>query len=154
MTEKTLVEQIQHTQTLLETLLAEQADLGAKMAIAADDADSASLISLSYRRGNLPIEILSTQIILARLLLQRDEERLPQLQDEAKKLAEPIEPMLKEIAEMQRVFNLKSGEVGSITEDLRQLRMEIAERKRSIESLVHEAQNSKNAPALQAHGGG
>ena len=48
MTEKSLVEQIQNTQTLLETLSAEQADLGKKMALAADDADSASLITLAH----------------------------------------------------------------------------------------------------------
>jgi peptidoglycan hydrolase CwlO-like protein len=149
-----LIEQIQDTQTLLETLSAEQSDLGAKMAIAANDADSAALISLSYRRNNLPVEILSTQIRLSRLLLERDEMRLPGLQDEAKKLAEPIEGMLKKIAEMQREFNIKSGEVGSITEDIRQLKMEISERKRQIGSLVHEARNVKISPSSLAMNGG
>ncbi len=146
--------EIENTQTLLETLSAEQADLGAKMAISADNADSASLIALSHRRNNLPIEILSTQIRLSRLLLERDEQRLPLLQSEVAKLAEPIEGMLKKIAEMHREFNIKSGEVGSITEDIRQLKMEIAERKRQIASLVHEARNVKISPSsLQAHGG-
>jgi peptidoglycan hydrolase CwlO-like protein len=154
MTEKSLVEQIQDTQTLLETLLAEQADLGAKMSLAANDADSASLIALAHRRNNLPIEILSEQIILSRLLLERDEIRLPKLQAEAKKLAEPIEGMLKEIAEMQREFNLKSGEVVAVNEDVRQIKLEISERKRQIGSLVHEAQNSKITPSRLTVGGG
>jgi chromosome segregation ATPase len=154
MPEKSLVEQIQYTQTLLETLLAEQADLGAKMSLAANDADSAALISLSYRRGNLPIEILSTQIILSRLLLDRDEMRLPQLQAEAAKLAKPIPEMQKQIADLQMQFNIASGSVSNAVEDVRQAKMEISERRRSIESLVHEARNSKIAPAsLSMHGG-
>jgi len=154
MIEKSLLEQIQDTQKLLETLTAEQSDLGAKMAIAADDADSASLISLSHRRNNLPIEILSSQIRLSRLLLERDEERLPQLQAEVAKLAEPIEPMLKKIADLNREFNIASGAVSNANEDVRQVKLEIAERKRSIEGLVHEARHVKISPSsLQAHGG-
>jgi peptidoglycan hydrolase CwlO-like protein len=156
MTEKMIknLDEIENTQKILETLSAEQSDLSIKMAISADDADSASLIALAHRRNDLPIEILSTQIILERLYLQRDEARLPLLQAEVTKLTEPIEPMLKEIAEMQRKFNIASGAASNAIEDGRQLRMEISERKRSIEGLLHEARNSKIAPAsLQAHGG-
>ncbi len=154
MTDKTIIEQIQNTQTILETLSAEQSDLGAKMAISADNADSASLISLRHRATDIPVELLATQIRLSRLLLERDELRLPELQTEAKKLTEPIEPMLKKIAEMQREFNIKSGEVGSITEDIRQLKMEISERRRQIEMLLAQARNVKISPvSLQAQGG-
>jgi chromosome segregation ATPase len=156
MTEKMIenLDEIENTQKILETLSAEQTDLSKRMSDAANDADSSALIALSRRRDELPVEILSTQIRLSRLLLERDELRLPELQAEAEKLAEPIEGMLKKIAEMHREFNIKSGEVGSITEDIRQLKMEIAERKRQIASLVHEARNVKIAPAsLQMHGG-
>ncbi len=156
MTEKMIqnLDEIENTQKILETLSAEQSDLGAKMSLAANDADSSALISLSYRRGNLPIEILSEQIRLSRLLLERDELRLPSLQSEASKLAEPIEGMQKKIAEMQRVFNIASGSVSNAVEDVRQLKMEISERKRSIEGLLHEARNVKIVPAsLQMHGG-
>ncbi len=153
MTEKTIIEQIQDTQTLLETLSAEQTDLGAKMAISADDADSASLISLARRRDELPVEILSSQIILERLLLRRDEERLPLLQNEVAELAKPIEPMLKKIAEMQREFSIASGAVSTATEDVRETKMSISERRRAIESLFSQARNVKVVPAsLQAHG--
>ncbi len=145
--------QIQDTQALLEALSAEQSDLGKKMALAADDADSASLITLAHRRNDLPIEILSAQIRLQRLLLRRDELRLPELHADAKKLAEPIEGMLKKIAEMQREFNLASGAVGSATEELRQTKLAIGERRRSIESLLAQARNVKIAPAsLQMRG--
>jgi peptidoglycan hydrolase CwlO-like protein len=154
MTEKSLVEQIQDTTKFIETLAAEQADLGAKMAIAADDADSASLISLAHRRNNLPIEILSEQIRLSQLLLQRDEERLPELQAEAAKLAKPIPEMQKQIADLQMQFNIASGSVSNAVEDVRQAKLEISERRRSIESLLSQARNVKIAPAsLQMHGG-
>ncbi len=156
MTEKMIenLNEIENTTETLTRLEAEQADLGAKMAIAADDADSSALISLAHRRGNLPIEILSAQIILSRLLLQRDELRLPELQAEAAKLAEPIEGMQKQIADLQREFNIASGSVSNAVEDVRQAKLEISERRRSIESLLSQARNVKIAPAsLQMHGG-
>jgi predicted nucleic acid-binding Zn-ribbon protein len=154
MMEKTLIEQIQDTQTLLETLSAEQSDLGVKMSLAASDADSASLISLAHRRNNLPIEILSEQIRLEQLLLQRDEERLPQLQSEVAKLAEPIPAMQKQIADLQVQFNIASGAVTNANEDVRQTRLEIAERRRAIEALLAQARNVKIAPASLAMNGG
>jgi peptidoglycan hydrolase CwlO-like protein len=156
MTEKMIqnLDEIENTQKILETLSAEQSDLPVKMAISADDADSASLIALSHRRNNLPIEILSTQIILSRLLLERDELRLPQLQNAVAKLAEPIEGMLKKITEMQREFGIASGAVSNANENLRQTKLEIAERRRSIESLLAQARNVKIAPASLSMRGG
>ncbi len=149
-----IIEQIQNTQTLLETLAAEQADLGVKMAISANDADSASLIALAHRRNNLPIEILSEQIRLEQLLLQRDELRLPELQAEVAKLAEPIEPMRKKISDLQREFDIASGAVTNANEDVRQTKLEIAERRRSIESLLMQARNVKISPSSLAMNGG
>ena len=146
--------EIQNTTDILTRLEAELADLSAKMAISADNADSASLIKLAHRRNDLPIEILSTRIRLERLYVQRDELRLPQLQAEVAKLAEPIPEMQKQIADLQQEFNVASGNVSNANEDVRQTRMEIAERKRSIESLLAQARNVKIAPAsLQMHGG-
>jgi chromosome segregation ATPase len=156
MTEKMIenLNEIENTTETLTRLEAEQSDLGVKMSLAANDADSASLIALSHRRNDLPIEILSEQIRLSRLLLERDEQRLPELQSEAAKLAEPIEPMLKKIAEMQREFNIASGSVSNAVGNVRQIQMEISERRRSIESLLAQARNVKIVPvSLQMHGG-
>ncbi len=149
-----LNEQIQDTQTLLETLSAEQSDLGAKMAISADNADSASLIKLAHRRNNLPIEILSTRIILERLYVQRDEERLPELQAEAQKLAEIVAEKLKMLTDAQTQFNFASGNQSSAASDVSETKMSISERRRVIESLLAQARNVKIAPvSLQMHGG-
>jgi peptidoglycan hydrolase CwlO-like protein len=112
------------------------------------------LIKLAHRRNDLPIEILSTRTILERLYLERDELRLPELQAEVTKLAEPIPEMQKQIADLQQEFNIASGNVSNANEDVRQTRMEISERKRTIESLLAQARNVKIAPAsLQMHGG-
>jgi peptidoglycan hydrolase CwlO-like protein len=124
------------------------------MAIAADDADSASLISLAHRRNNLPIEILSSQIILERLYLLRDEERLPELQNAVAELAKPIPAMQKKISDLQVEFNIASGEVTNANENLRQTRIEIAERRRSIESLLAQARNVKITPSSLSMRGG
>jgi chromosome segregation ATPase len=154
MTEKTIIEQIQDTQTLLETLAAEQSDMSVKMAIAAADADSAALIALKHRANDIPVDLLMTEIRLQQLLLRRDEERLPLLQSVVAELAEPIEPMRKKINDLQMQFNIASGEVTNANEDVRQTRLEIAERKRSIEALLAQARNVKVVPSsLQAHGG-
>jgi hypothetical protein len=123
------------------------------MALAADNADSVSLISLAHRRNNLPIEILSGQITLERLLLQRDEERLPAFQDEAQKLAEIVTEKLKILTAAQTQFNFASVNQSSAASDLSETKMTIAERKRTIEVLLREARNVKIVPtSLQMHG--
>ncbi len=135
-------------------MLSEQSDLGAKMSLAANDADSSALISLKHRANDLPIELIATQIRLERLYLLRDKERLPELQNAVAELAKPIAGLQKQIADLQMQFNIASGEVTNANENLRQTRIEIAERRRSIESLLSQARNVKIAPSsLQMHGG-
>ncbi len=154
MTDQTLIQQIQDTTETLTRLEAEQTDLSKRMSDAANDADSAALISLKHRANDIPIELLATQIRLERLYLQRDEERLPELQSVVAKLAEPIPEMQKQIADLQVEFNIASGAVTNANEDVRQTKLEISERRRSIESLLAQARNVKISPSsLQAHGG-
>ncbi len=150
---QTLTE-IEDTTEILTRLESEHADLSKRMSDAANDADSAALIGLAHRRGDLPIEILSTRIRLERLYLERDELRLPELQAEVAKLAEPIPAMQKKINDLQVQFNIASGEVSNASENLRQTKLEISERRRSIESLLMQARNVKIAPASLAMNGG
>jgi hypothetical protein len=157
MTEKMTenLNEIQITTDILTRLEAEQSDLSAKMAISADNADSASLITLAHRRNNLPIEILSTRIILERLYVQRDEERLPELQAEAQKLAEIVAEKLKILTDSQREFNIASGNQSSAASDVSETKMAISERRRVIELLLAQARNVKIVPAsLSMRGGG
>jgi predicted nucleic acid-binding Zn-ribbon protein len=150
---QTLTE-IEGTTETLARLETEHADLSKRMSDAANDADSAALIGLAHRRNDLPIEILSAQIRLQRLYLLRDEERLPELQSVVAKLAEPIPAMQKKINDLQVQFNIASGEVSNASENLRQTKLEIAERRRSIESLLAQARNVKVVPASLAMNGG
>jgi hypothetical protein len=156
MTEKMTenLNEIQNTTETLTRLEAELSDLGVKMAISADDADSASLIALAHRRNDLPIEILSTQIILERLYLERDELRLPEFQVEAQKLAEIVAEKLKTLADAQTEFNFASGNQSSAASDVSETKISIAERKRTIEILLREARNVKIAPASLSMRGG
>ncbi len=149
-----IIEQIRNTTEKLAKLEAELSDLGKKMAIAADDADSSALISLAHRRNNLPIEILSGQITLERLLLQRDELRLPEFQTEAQKLAEIVTEKLKILTDAQTQFNFASGNQSAAASDVSETKMSINDRKRTIEVLLREARNVKISPSsLQMRGG-
>jgi len=156
MTEKMTenLNEIQNTTETLTRLELELSDLGTKMAISADDADSASLIALAHRRNDLPIEILSARIILERLYLQRDELRLPAFQAEAQKLAEIVTEKLKILADAQKEFNIASGNQSTAAWNVRETKMSINERKRTIEVLLREARNVKISPvSLSMHGG-
>jgi len=147
--------EIQNTTDILTRLESELSDLGRKMAISADNADSAALIGLAHRRNDLPIEILSARIRLSRLYLRRDELRLPELQNVVAELSKPIPEMQKKINDLQVEFNIASGAVTNANEDVRQTKMEISERKRSIESLLAQARNIKITPSsLSMRGGG
>ncbi len=148
------ISEITITTDILARLEAELADLGAKMTLAANDADSSALITLAHRSNDLPIEILSAQIRLQRLLLRRDEERLPQLQAEVVELAKPIPEMQKQINDLQLQFNIASGNVSTANEDVRQTKLEISERKRQIESLLIQARNVKIVPTSLSMNGG
>jgi hypothetical protein len=148
-----LIKQIQFTTENLAKLEAELSELGKRMALAADSADSAALIALAHRRNDLPIEIISTKIPLERLYLERDEARLPEFQDEARRLAEIVAEKLKILAEAQAQFSIASSNQSAAAADVSETRMSINERKRQIEFLLREARNVKIAPAsLQMHG--
>ncbi len=157
MTEKMIknLDEIENTTETLTRLESEHADLSNRMSDAANDADSSALIALAHRQNNLPVEILSAKIRLERLLLQRDEARLPEFQAEAQKLAEIVTEKLKILADAQTLFNFASVNQSSAASDVSETKMTIAERKRTIEILLRQARNVKIVPAsLSMRGGG
>ncbi|MEJ7861621.1 MAG: hypothetical protein WKF90_08285 [Pyrinomonadaceae bacterium] len=124
----------------------EQAGLSQSIADAANAADSVSLITLAHRRNDLPVELLSTRVVLKRLHLRRDEERLPGLQDEAQKLSAPIAGLQKRLQSAQLELNIAvSAQIGA-EQNAKDLRARIGERKRAVEVLLHEARNVKIVP--------
>jgi chromosome segregation ATPase len=90
-----LTEQIEKTSDLLTELETELLDIPNRRAVAVNDADSASLIALSHRGNDLPVEIRMTKIRLERLHVQRQEESLPSIQAEIERLYEPVEALQK-----------------------------------------------------------
>ncbi len=145
-----LNKEIQNTTDFLTRLESEQADLGAKMAIAADDADSSALITLAHRRNDLPIEILSARIRLTKLHLQLDESRIPELQAEAAKFYEPIQEEIRKRDAAVLALAKLQGAASGANEDLREIKNRIGERRRSIDLLLAQARNAKIAPAAFA----
>ena len=153
MKEKTLNEQIQITTDNLTELETEQADLPKRMSDAVNDADSASMISLQHRTNDLPIEIQMTRIGLARLCLQRAEEKLPDLQAEVTNLYEPMEEARRKYDEAGKVLALASSNYQNAIENSRERKQVIAEQKREIERLIHEKPAKPIVQSLLMHGG-
>lgn len=138
--------QIEANTNKLTELENEQAELSQATANAADAADSSALIKLAHRRIELPIQILSTRVVLERLLLQRDEEKLPCLQDEAQKLSQPIYELQARLQAAQLELNLSIGAQMGAAQNVKDIKLRISERRRQIELLLHEARNVKITP--------
>jgi chromosome segregation ATPase len=142
-----LTTQIETTANKLTELETEQAGLSQSIADAANAADSVSLITLAHRRNNLPIEILSSRISLERLYQQRDEEKLPGLEAEAQRLSEPISELQERLRTAQTELNRAIGSQTDAAQNARDIKTRIADRRRGIEGLLHEARNVKVAPS-------
>jgi chromosome segregation ATPase len=142
-----LTNQIETKNTKLTQLETEQSELSQAIANAANEADSVSLITLAHRRNNLPIEILSTRITLEKLYQQRDEERLPGLTAEAQKLSAVIPELQTRVQAAQTELNIAIGAQQGAAQNEKDIKQRVAERKRSIEGLVHELRNVKVTPS-------
>jgi chromosome segregation ATPase len=142
-----LTEQISTTTHLMAQLEAELVDIPSRRALAAGDADSASLISLTHRGNDLPIEIQMTKIRLERLYLQHDEEKLPLLVSEAQRLSEPISELQARLQAAQTELNIAIGAQVDASQRVKDVKMRIGERKRQIEALLYQAGNVKTAPS-------
>ncbi len=147
-----LTSQIETTANLLAQLEAEQADFQNRMTLAVGEGDSASMIGLKRRHSELPLEIEAARIRLAKLHLQSDEQRLPELQAEVGKFYEPIqEAVAKRDAAALELGKLQ-GAYHEANEDLREVKIRIGERKRELERFIFQANPAKGTalPKLQS----
>jgi chromosome segregation ATPase len=113
------------------------------------------MIGLKRRHSELPTEIQMARIRLAKLHLQSDEQRLPELQSAAAKFYEPIqEAVAKRDAAVLELGKLQGAYHGA-NEDLRDVKNRIGERKRELDRLVYEANPAKGTarPILQSLNG-
>ncbi len=144
--QENLTSQIEQSANFLAQLSAELADIPNRRALAVNDADSAALISLSHRAGDLPIEIQMTKVRLEQLYVQKDEERLPGLQTKAQELSAVIPELQARVQAAQLELNLASGAQLDAAQNVKDVKQRIAERSREIEALLHSARNAKIAP--------
>jgi chromosome segregation ATPase len=132
-----LNEQIEETADLLARLETEQSDFKNRMTLAANDGDSSAIIALRHRGDDLPIEIQAARIRLAKLHLQSDEEKLPELQAAVNKFHEPIsEAIAKRDAAVLELGKVQ-GAYHGVNEDLRDVKIRVGERKRELQRLIH-----------------
>jgi chromosome segregation ATPase len=94
---------------------------------------------LRRRQGDVPIEIATTQIQLARMLLESDQQRIPILEEKLTKTTEPIEEaILKRDAAVLELNKLQAAYYAA-REDFRDLNRRIGERTRELERLIYMA---------------
>jgi chromosome segregation ATPase len=134
-----LAEQIQTTETLLEVLQLERSDFPNLMTSAVSAGDPAAMINLRRRQDEIPVAISTAQIRLARLQLEADQERLPVLQAEVAKYAEPIKAAILKRDAAVLELNKLQGAYHSVNEDFRDLNRRIGERSRELARLIHMA---------------
>jgi chromosome segregation ATPase len=141
--------QIENTQTHLEALQTERDDFQNRMTAAVNAGDSAAMITLRRRQGDVPIEIATTQIQLARMLLESDQQRLPILEEKLTKTTEPIEEaILKRDAAVLELNKLQAAHYAA-KEDFRDLRIRVGERRRELERLIHMANPAREIPGTR-----
>ncbi len=132
-------EQLQTASDFLSQLENEQTDFQTKMTLAVADGDSKAMIDLKRRRNELPTEIELARISIAKLELQSDEARLPELQAEVEKSHEPIS----ELVAKRDAAVLELGKAQAIyhgtNENCREIKIRIGERKRELSRLIHAA---------------
>jgi hypothetical protein len=145
---ETLTEQIEKSTNLIAQLEAELVDIPNRRALAVNDADSASLIALSHRAGDLPVEIQMTKIRLERLYMQRDEENLPALAAEAQRLSAAIPELQANKEAAQLALNLAVGAERDASQRAKDVKQRISDRRRGIEALLHEVSKTRIAPSL------
>jgi flagellar biosynthesis chaperone FliJ len=132
-----LNEQIEETADLLARLETEQSHFRNQMTDAVGEGDSGAMINLKRRHSELPVEIEAERIRLAKLHLQSDEEKLPELQAAVNKFHEPIQEAIAirdaAVLELGKVQDAYHG----VNEDLRDVKIRVGERKRELQRLIH-----------------
>jgi chromosome segregation ATPase len=144
-----LTTQIEAVTNKLTELKNEQSEFQPRMTSAVGAGDSAAMINLRRRQGEVPIEIALTEIELAKLQLQSDQERLPVLKAKVSKFAEPIPgAVLKRDAAVLELNKLQD-QYRTADEDFRDLRLRIGQRTRELERLIYMANPAREIPGTR-----
>jgi uncharacterized membrane protein (DUF106 family) len=134
-----LTNQIETNTNKLTELKTEQAEFQSRMTAAVGAGDFDTMINLRRRQSEIPMQIQGVEIQLAQMLLESDSARLPVLQAEVAKFADPIaEAVLKRDAAVLELTKLQAA-YHSVDEDRRDLNRRIGERRRELDRLIHMA---------------
>jgi hypothetical protein len=139
--------QIETSASRLAELETEQTNLPQALGLAVANADAEEIIKLRRRADDLPIRIQSERIRVEQLRIQAEEAKFPAMHAEIERLYPAIVETRRVKEEAGRAFSVACNAHQSVAEELRQRKIDVAERKRGLEALL----NSKpSAPIRQS----
>jgi hypothetical protein len=129
--------QIEMSASRLAELETEQTNLPQALGLAVGLADAEAIIKLRRRADDLPIHIQSERIRVEQLRIQAEESKFAGLHAEIERLYVPLVETRKAKDEAGRAFSLACNAHQSAVDELRQRKIDISERKRGVEALLH-----------------
>ncbi len=129
--------QIETSASRLAELETEQTNLPQALGVAVGLADAEEIIRLRKRADDLPIHIQSERIRVEQLRIQAEESKFAAMHAEIERLYVPLVETRKAKDEAGRAFSLACNAHQSAVEELRQRKIDVAERKRNLEALLH-----------------
>ncbi len=139
--------EIETSASRLAELELEQTNLPQALGVAVANADAEEIIKLRRRADDLPVEIQAARIRVERLRIQAEEAKFPAMHAEIERLYPAVVETRRVKDEAGRAFSLACNAHQSAVDDLRQRKLDVAERKRNLEAIL----NSKpSAPIRQS----
>jgi chromosome segregation ATPase len=123
----------------IEKIESERGEFGQKMREAVENGEAQAIMDLRRRSQEIPVELDTARIQLAKLELELDESRLPGLQLEVGTFHQPIQEAIAKRDAATLELGQLQGQYHSVNEDLREVRIRIGERRRELERLIYEA---------------
>jgi DNA polymerase III sliding clamp (beta) subunit (PCNA family) len=134
-------EEIETSAARLAELELEQTNLPQALGVAVANADAEEIIKLRRRADDLPIRIQSERIRVEQLRIQAEESKFPAMHAEIERLYPAIVETRRLKDEAGRAFSLACNAHQSVAEELRQRKIDVAERKRGVEAILNSKPN-------------
>jgi hypothetical protein len=129
--------QIETSAARLAELETEQTNLPQALGLAVGLADAEEIIKLRRRADDLPVHIQSERIRVEQLRIQAEEAKFPAMHAEIERLYPAIVETRRLKDEAGRAFSLACNAHQSVSEELRQRKIDVAERKRGVAALLN-----------------
>jgi hypothetical protein len=144
--------QIEMSASRLAELETEQTNLPQALGVAVGHADAEEIIRLRKRADDLPIHIQSERIRVEQLRIQAEESKFAGLHAEIERLYVPLVETRKAKDAAGRAFSVACNAHQSAVDELRQRKIDISERKRGVEALLHAKPPQPIRPSLLMNG--